>query len=320
MKYLITGCAGFIGFHVSLKLLNLGQNVIGVDNLNSYYDVKLKKSRLKILLKNPNFIFYKVDISNYKKFNEVFKKHKIDKICHLAAQAGVRYSIENPFLYEKCNCLGFLNILELSKKYKVNDLVFASSSSVYGNTNNIPFNEEMTIDKPNSLYAATKAANELYSYVYHYNFGINIVGLRFFTVYGPWGRPDMAYFIFSDALLKNKPIKIYNYGKMSRDFTFIDDIVDGVIKALEMASKIKYGIFNLGNSNPNTILDLVNILENEFGKKVKKELLPLPKGDVKTTFANINKSKTILGFEAKTDLKTGIKEFVKWYKKFYKIE
>ena len=317
MKYLITGCAGFIGFHLSKKLLEEGGFVIGIDNLNNYYDPQLKKERLEILRQYDNFSFSKTDIASYQALEKVFKKYSPEKVCHLAAQAGVRYSLTHPFVYEKTNMLGFLNILELMRKYKIKDLVFASSSSVYGGIKKIPFKEDMNINKPISLYAATKAANELYAYVYHHLYGINAIGLRFFTVYGPWGRPDMALFLFTKAILENKPIKVFNYGKMKRDFTYIDDIINGIVSSLNKVSKLGYEIFNLGCSSQVKLMDFIKAIEEELGKKAKKNMLPLQAGDVLQTYADVSKAKRLLGYQPKVKIKKGVKKFIKWYKEYY---
>jgi len=319
MKILVTGAAGFIGFHLSQKLLEKKVKVVGVDNLNRYYSPKLKKSRLEILKRYPHFSFYKIDISSYSQFKKVFEENKFDKICHLAAQAGVRYSLENPFVYEKSNMVGFLNLLELMRQFKIKNLVFASSSSVYGGIKKIPFKETMPINQPISLYAATKAANELYAYAYHHLFGINAVGLRLFTVYGPWGRPDMATFLFTEAILKGKPIKVFNYGKMKRDFTYIDDIVEAITSALEKVEKLGYEIINLGCSRPVLLLDFIKILEKKLGKKAKKEFLPLQPGDVLATYADISKAKKLLDYQPKVKIEEGLEKFANWYRDYYKV-
>jgi len=320
MKYLITGCAGFIGFHLARNLLQQNNEIVSVDNLNDYYDPKLKKDRLNILKQYDNFSFSQVDITDYQKLEKVFKEYSPKKVCHLAAQAGVRYSLTHPFVYEKTNMLGFLNILELMRKYKIKDLVFASSSSVYGGIKDIPFREDMNINKPISLYAATKAANELYAYVYHHLYGINAIGLRFFTVYGPWGRPDMALFLFTKAILENKPIKVFNYGKMKRDFTYIDDIVNGITSSLDKVSELGYEIFNLGCSDQIKLIDFIKAIEKELGKKAKKNMLPLQPGDVPETYADVTKAKKLLNYQPKVKIKEGVKKFIKWYKRYYGIE
>lgn len=319
MKYLVTGAAGFIGFHVSKKLLEQGNEVVGADNLNDFYNEGLKENRLNLLKKEAKFVFYKVDISDKAELEKIFEKEQFEKVCHLAAQAGVRHSIDDPFIYEKSNLLGFLNILEVSKRYKVMDLVYASSSSVYGKNDSVPFSEEAKIDKPVSFYAATKAANELFAHVYHDLYGMNLIGLRFFTVYGPWGRPDMSAFLFSDAIVKNKPIKVFNYGKMKRDFTYIDDIVNGICSALEKVRKIKYGVYNLGGSKPVKLLDFIAILEKEFNKKAIKELMPLQPGDMMETSADISNAQKDLDYKVSVTTEEGLSRFVKWYKSYYQV-
>lgn len=319
MVYLVTGCAGFIGFHLTQKLLQKNHQVIGVDNLNSYYDPVLKKARLEILKKHANFSFYQLDIAEFASFEKAFAENKIDKVCHLAAQAGVRYSLENPHIYEQSNMVGFLNLLELMRKYQLKDLVYASSSSVYGGIDKIPFSEDMKIDKPISLYAATKAANELYAHVYHHLYGFNTIGLRFFTVYGPWGRPDMALFLFTKAILENQPIKVFNNGKMKRDFTYIDDIVNGILLSLDKAPQLGYEVFNLGCSNQVELISFIEAIENKLGKKAKKEMLPLQPGDVPETYADVSKAKKMLGYQPKVMIKEGIGRFIDWYNEYYEI-
>jgi len=317
MIYLVTGSAGFIGFHLSQKLLQENHQVIGVDNLNNYYDPKLKKARLEILKKHANFSFYQLDIAEFASFEKVFAENKIDKVCHLAAQAGVRYSLENPHIYEQSNMVGFLNLLELMRQYKVKDLVYASSSSVYGGIKEIPFKEEAKINQPISLYAATKAANELYAHVYHHLYGLNTIGLRFFTVYGPWGRPDMALFLFTKAILENQPIKVFNQGQMKRDFTYVDDIVSGIVAALDKVSSLGYEVFNLGCADPVNLLDFIKTIEESLGKKAKKEFLPLQPGDVPNTYADISKAQKLLGYQPKIKIKKGVERFIDWYRKYY---
>lgn len=319
MLYLVTGSAGFIGFHLTKRLLEKGQEVVGVDNLNSYYDPQLKKARLTILKKFPRFSFYRLDIANLADFENVFTENKIDKVCHLAAQAGVRYSLENPHLYEQSNMVGFLNLLELMRQYEIKDLVYASSSSVYGGIKKIPFSERMKINKSISLYAATKAANELYAHVYHHLYGFNTIGLRFFTVYGPWGRPDMALFLFTKAILEDKPVKVFNQGQMKRDFTYIDDIVDGIMASLNKVSALGYEVFNLGCADPVNLLDFIKTIEKNLGKKAKKEFLPLRLGDVPNTFADVSKAKKLLGYQPKVKIEEGVGEFVNWYREYYKV-
>jgi len=314
-NYLVTGVAGFIGFHVAKFLLERGDTVFGIDNLNNYYDVCLKKDRLNILKQYAAFSFNKIDICNYKKLEKLFQKHDFYKVCHLAAQAGVRYSLINPFAYELSNGVGFLNIIELSKKYSIKQLVYASSSSVYGGNSKIPFSVKDDVNKPISLYAATKRSNELVAHTYHSLYNLSSVGLRFFTVYGPWGRPDMALFKFAKAILENKSIDVYNYGKMKRDFTYIDDIVSGVVSSLDKS--FSYEIFNLGNSNTVDLLYFIECIERELGKKGKKNLMEIQPGDVCETFADIEYSREKLGFDPKVKIEVGIKYFIDWYKKYY---
>lgn len=317
MKVLVTGSAGFIGFHTSLALLARGDKVIGVDNLNNYYDVSLKESRNKILLKNKNYKFYKSDIANYPSLLKIFSKEKPDKVIHLAAQAGVRYSISNPFAYEESNLKGFLSVLEGCRASGINSIVYASSSSVYGNNKKTPFSESDKVDEPISLYAATKKSNEETAYVYHNLFGINSIGLRFFTVYGPYGRPDMALFSFVKNIVEGKPIELYNNGEMERDFTYIDDIVEGVLLSLDKCKG--YEIINLGRGESRNLGEFVSSIESALKINAKKELLPLQKGDVLVTSADISKAKKLLGYSPKTSINDGIKKFVEWYKEYYKV-
>jgi len=312
---LVTGAAGFIGFHLSKKLLDMGERVVGVDNLNSYYDVNLKKARLEILKSNNNFAFYKEDIQNLDALKGIFRQHQVKIICNLAAQAGVRHSLKDPFSYQKSNLEGFLNLLELARKYKIENFVYASSSSIYGNNKKIPFSIDDRVDTPISLYAATKRANELIAHAYSHLYQIPCTGLRYFTVYGPWGRPDMALFLFTDAIFKKIPISVYNYGHMKRDFTYIDDIIEGTIAAIKRP--VPYDIFNLGNSNSVDLLDFIQILEEELGQEAEKNMMPIQPGDVAVTAADIQKSKKLLGFNPKTPLREGIKKFVAWYRQYY---
>jgi len=314
---LITGVAGFIGFHMARSLLEKGDRVIGIDNLNTYYDVSLKKARLEQIISHHNFTFYHEDINNLGALKTIFSHHHIDRICNLAAQAGVRYSIQNPFIYQESNIKGFLNLLEMARQFPVNNFVFASSSSVYGNNRKLPFAAEDNVDTPISLYGATKRANELMAYAYSHLFKIPLTGLRYFTVYGPWGRPDMALFLFARSMLDGRPIDIYNFGKMKRDFTYIDDIVDGTISAL--GNPFTYEIFNLGNSKVVELMELINIIEAELGIEAKKNLLPLQPGDVPETYADIEKTKKMLGFNPKTSIRTGIRKFLTWYRDYYEI-
>jgi UDP-glucuronate 4-epimerase len=314
---LVTGAAGFIGFHLSKKLLEMGHRVVGIDNLNPYYDVSLKEARLELLRPYKDFRFYREDIQNGSALKEIFQQHPISRICNLAAQAGVRYSLIDPFSYEKSNLEGFLHLLELAREYQVSNFVFASSSSVYGSNKKIPFSVQDRTDTPVSLYGASKKANELMAYAYNHLFRIPCTGLRYFTVYGPWGRPDMALFLFTEAILHKRPINVYNHGRMKRDFTYIDDVVDGTIAALE--TPFSFEIFNLGNSDAIQLLDFINILEEELGQKARKNMMPLQPGDVPTTSADIQKSREMLGFSPKITIREGIRRFVAWYRSYYKI-
>jgi UDP-glucuronate 4-epimerase len=313
---LVTGAAGFIGFHVSRRLLEEKHTVIGVDNLNPYYDVALKKRRLKILQDYSRFHFYSNDLQDYEAMREIFRQNPLGKVCNLAAQAGVRHSLTDPFSYQRSNIEGFLNLLELARDFPIQNLVYASSSSVYGGNRNIPFRVDDRVDTPVSLYAATKRADELMAHAYSHLYKIPCTGLRYFTVYGPWGRPDMALFLFTEAILKGRPIDVYNHGNMKRDFTYIDDIVDGTIQALRTPSI--YEIFNLGNSKSVGLMEFIGILEEELGREAKKNMLPMQPGDVPETCADIQKSKKVLGFEPRTTLQDGIRKFVAWYRRYYK--
>ncbi|MBW3020239.1 GDP-mannose 4,6-dehydratase [Candidatus Woesearchaeota archaeon] len=319
MNILLTGGAGFIGSHVASKLLKRGDNVVIIDNFNDYYDPKLKHDRIKSLIKSyPKVKVYSGDITNLKLLDSIFKKHNFEKVCHLAAQAGVRYSIENPFIYEHWNNLGTLNILELSVKHKIKNLVYASSSSVYGGNKKYPFSEKDNVDTPISLYAATKKCNELYAHTYNKIHGLKSTGLRFFTVYGPFGRPDMALFKFTKSILEDKPIDVYNKGNMIRDFTYVDDIADGVIKSIDKVHECE--VFNLGNNKPVTLKYFISTIEKNLSKKAKKNLMGMQKGDVPKTYANINKAKKMLKWQPKTSIEDGIKNFIEWYKEYYKIQ
>jgi UDP-glucuronate 4-epimerase len=318
---LVTGVAGFIGSHVASELIKRGDVVLGVDNMNDYYDVKLKKDRLKHFFgayKKDKFEFFKVDVSNYNAMEKIFKKHKIDKICHLAAQAGVRYSIENPFAYTKSNVDGTLVMFELARRFGIKTVIYASSSSVYGGNEKVPFSVTDSVDRPISIYAATKRMDELMAHTYHHLFKINMTGLRFFTVYGPYGRPDMAAYLFADSMVKGKNINVFNNGEMKRDFTYITDIVDGVISALDKG--YQYEIFNLGNSNTVELNYFIEVIEKELNVKAKKNLMPLQQGDVPMTFADIEKSKEMLGFSPKVKVEEGIHNFVEWYKVYHNIK
>ncbi len=316
MTTLLTGSAGFIGFHTALKLLEKGDTVIGVDNFNDYYDPSLKEDRNKILEKFPNYTLLRGDIADLDFVKKIFAEHKIDRICHLGAQAGVRYSIKNPYAYIDSNIVGFMNLINESKNAGVLNFVFASSSSIYGNQDKSPFSEDFVTDKPISLYAATKKANELMAYTYHHLYGMHCTGLRFFTVYGPWSRPDMAMIIFAKNILEGKPIQIFNNGEMLRDFTYVEDIVDGILKSLE--KNHPFEIINLGNNEPVKLSHMVETMERAFGKTAEKEYLPMQPGDVLNTFADVRKAKEILGWEPTTAFERGIEEFAKWYREYYK--
>jgi len=318
MKILVTGAAGFIGYHLSEKLLDEGFEVLGVDNLNSYYDVTLKYARLKKLEINKNFSFKKVNIQNKDELSKVFKYFNPEKVVNLAAQAGVRYSIENPYAYLDSNIIGFLNIIELCRHNKVKGLIYASSSSVYGGNTKMPFSIKDKVDKPLALYGATKKANELIAYSYSYLYGLNSTGLRYFTVYGPWGRPDMAMFIFTKNILEGKPILVFNNGKMKRDFTFIDDIINGTLTSIK--KNYKNEVFNLGNNISENLLDMINIIEKELNQKAIIEYKPMQPGDVKESFADIEYSKEKLDFIPKTKIYEGIPKFINWYKNYYNIK
>jgi len=326
MRILVTGAAGFIGFHLSKRLLGDGHEVIGYDNLSDYYDVTLKEARLEELKKHSKFNFIKADLEDKEKVDLVFSENKPEYVIHLAAQAGVRYSLENPRAYIDSNIVGFLNILEACRQNAdiIKHLIFASSSSVYGGNTKFPFSTDDKVDNPVSLYAATKKSNELMAHVYSHLFKIPSTGLRFFTVYGPWGRPDMAAFLFADEITKNKPIKVFNHGKMMRDFTYIDDIVEGIVKLIEKApgtiarsEDINFKVYNIGNNNPVELEYFIELLENELGKKAIKEYLPIQPGDVPKTYADIVDLERDIGFKPETTIEQGIKEFVKWYKDFY---
>lgn len=313
---LVTGAAGFIGSATCEALLKKGVSVVGVDNFNDYYDVKLKRDRVKNL--KDKCRIYECDIADLKALEKIFSRNKVDQVCHLAAQAGVRYSLTNPFVYENSNVLGSLNLLEICRRQGIKSFIYASSSSVYGNNKKIPFSVDDPVEQPISLYAATKRSVELMAYSYHHLFGIHSTGLRIFTVYGPWGRPDMALFKFTQSILDEKPIGVYNYGKMKRDFTFITDIVNGILAALE--KNYPFEIFNLGNSNTVEVLYFIECIEKALKKKAKMNLLPLQPGDVLETYADIEKSKKMLGFDPKMRIEEGVKKFVEWYKEYYEIK
>lgn len=335
MKILLTGSAGFIGMTTALKLLARGDEVVGIDNLNDYYDVTLKESRLNRLLPHANFRFIKLDVADREGMATLFATEKFDRVIHLAAQAGVRYSLQNPHAYIESNIVGFTNILEGCRHSKVQHLVYASSSSVYGGNTKMPFSEHDSVDHPVSLYAASKKANELMAHTYSHLFGLPTTGLRFFTVYGPWGRPDMALFLFTKAILAGKPIDVFNHGDMMRDFTFVDDIVEGVVRVLDRVpqanpaydavaadpatSSAPYRVFNIGNNNPVRLLDFIGCIEDALGKKAEKRLLPLQDGDVPATYANTDALNDWVGFVPGTPVRDGIGRFVAWYRDYYKV-
>ena len=319
MTILITGAAGFIGSRLTLELLKSGKNVVGLDNLNDYYDVNLKKYRLKKLCSYKKFSFHKLDLSKTRNLEKILKKYKIKKICHLAAQAGVRYSLKNPKIYLKYNIDGFLNILEACRQFDKIKLVYASSSSVYGGNKKVPFSVLDDVSKPVSIYAVTKRSNELMAESYSKLFKLNIIGLRFFTVYGPWGRPDMAIWMFTEAMLKKHKINVFNNGNLSRDFTYIDDIIKGIRASLDFNFKNKnslHHIFNLGNNKPVTVNKMIATLEKILSVKAKKNFLPMQPGDVKRTFADIKSSKKLLGFNPSYPLEEGLIRFTEWYKSY----
>jgi UDP-N-acetyl-D-glucosamine/UDP-N-acetyl-D-galactosamine dehydrogenase len=323
-KILVTGCAGFIGFHLADRLLKEGYTVIGLDNLNDYYDVSLKHSRLAILQKNENFIFIEASIEDNEAIKKLFSEHWMPIVVHLAAQAGVRYSLENPEAYISSNIVGFMNILEACRNHNVEHLIYASSSSVYGSNTKMPFSVQDRVDHPISLYAATKKANELMAHTYSYLYNLKTTGLRFFTVYGPWGRPDMALFKFTKAILEGREIDIYNYGKMKRDFTYIDDIIEGIFRLINKGDttseeKVPYKVYNIGNNQPVELMKFISILEDKLGKKAKKNFLPIQAGDVPETFADIDDLMRDVGFRPETPIEKGIEQFVEWYKSYYKI-
>ncbi len=331
---LVTGCAGFIGFHVVKKLIKKNINVIGIDNINSYYSTKLKKDRLLVLEKFKNFKFHKIDLTNKKKLEHLVVKYKINYIVNLAAQAGVRYSIKNPFAYLKSNLIGFTNILEVARNNNVRHLVYASSSSVYGASKRQPYIEKDLAAHPLAFYGATKRSNELMAHAYSHLYNLPTTGLRFFTVYGPWGRPDMALFLFVKNISSGRPINIFNYGNHTRDFTYIDDIVECVCKLIFKIPKRKknikfndpstssapFEILNIGNSSPTKLMDYVKEIEKQLGKKAIKKFLPIQKGDIGSTFASKKKLYKKIKFVPKTSIKQGIKKFINWYLDYYKIK
>ena len=335
MKILVTGTAGFIGNHVALKLLERGDEVIGIDNVNDYYDVNLKLARLDRIKSHPAFTDIRVDLEDREKIPAAFAEHKPDRVIHLAAQAGVRYSIENPLAYIDANLQGFANILEGCRHNNVEHLTYASSSSVYGANTSMPFSVHDNIDHPLSLYAATKKANELMAHTYSHLYQLPTTGLRFFTVYGPWGRPDMALFLFTRSILAGQPIDVFNQGKHKRDFTYIDDIVEGVIRTMDHVAEpnpqwssdqpdpgtslAPYRIYNIGNNQPVELMRFIEVLEDNLGKKANKNFLPLQPGDVPATFANVEDLIRDVDYKPETSIETGISNFVKWYRNFYQV-
>jgi len=333
MKILVTGAAGFIGFHVVRALLERGDEVVGVDNLNDYYDVRLKEARLKALEPHARYAFRKIDIAERGAMAELFVGGGFERVVHLAAQPGVRYSLENPFAYVDSNLVGFMNVLEGCRHHRIAHLVYATSSSVYGANESLPFSVHDNVDHPVSLYAATKKANELMAHAYSHLYGLPTTGLRFFTVYGPWGRPDMSPFLFTRAILEGRPIKVFNHGRHRRDFTYIDDIVEGVIRTLDRipagnpdwsgvepdpgSSRAPWKVYNIGNSEPVELLTYIGLIEQALGKTAEKELLPAQPGDVEETYADVSDLVRDIGYRPHTPLKEGIEKFVAWYRGFY---
>ena len=336
LKYnnaLVTGVAGFIGFHLARRLLQDGCQVVGIDNLNPYYEVTLKEARLEKLKDEPAFSLYKLDLSDREQLGDVFGGMGFDVVVNMAAQAGVRYSIENPHAYVDSNLVGFVNLLECCRHQQVKHLVFASSSSVYGANTKMPFSVHHNVDHPVSLYAATKKANELMAHTYSHLYQLPCTGLRFFTVYGPWGRPDMALFLFTKAILEDRPIHVFNNGKMQRDFTYIDDIIEGVVRVMGKlpeanpgwdgdapdpgTSSAPYKVYNIGNNNPVELITFIEVIESVLGKKARKEFMDMQPGDVAATYADVDDLMVDVGFKPATPIETGIKRFVEWFKEFY---
>jgi len=335
LKILVTGAAGFIGSALSIRLLERGDEVVGVDNLNDYYDVRLKRSRLERLEKYPGFKFFKTDLVDAVAIEKLFESGQFLSVAHLAAQAGVRYSLTHPHAYIQANIVGFMNVLEGCRKTSVGHLVYASSSSVYGANTNMPFSVHDNVDHPVSLYAASKKANELMAHTYSHLYKLPTTGLRFFTVYGPWGRPDMSLFLFTQSILQGNPIAVFNYGNHRRDFTYVDDIVEGVVRVIDQpatanplwsgdkpdpgTSQSPYRVYNIGNNNPVNLMDFIRTLEDCLGKEAKKNLLPLQLGDVPDTYADVSDLVTDFGYKPQTPLKEGIGQFVDWYKSYYGV-
>ena len=315
MRILVTGVAGFIGMHCAKRLLERGDEVVGIDNLSPYYSVQLKKDRLS-QLEHPKFSFKEIDIADAESLQRVFAASKPQAVLHLAAQAGVRYSLENPDAYIQTNLVGFANVLECCRRHPPGHLVYASSSSVYGANSELPWSESQNVDRPVSLYAATKKSNELLAHAYSHLFGLNTTGLRYFTVYGPWGRPDMSAFLFAQAILQGKPIQVFNHGDMQRDFTYIDDIVEGTLRVLDQP--VRNAVYNIGNHQPVGLLDYIAALERAFGKQAKLEMKPMQPGDVKATYADTSALRAAVGFAPSTSLETGLQRFASWYRQYYK--
>jgi UDP-glucuronate 4-epimerase len=331
---LVTGAAGFIGFHLAKRLLNDGYQVVGLDNMNPYYDVSLKKARLEDLKKEANFTFFQADLCDRPTLEDLFARQAFEVVVNLAAQAGVRYSLENPHAYVDSNLVGFINLLECCRHQAAKHLVFASSSSVYGANTRMPFSVHHNVDHPVSLYAATKKANELMAHTYSHLYRLPCTGLRFFTVYGPWGRPDMALFLFTRAILEDKPIKVFNHGKMQRDFTYIDDIIEGVVRVMGRlpeanadwsgdapdpgTSSAPYRVYNIGNNNPVELIKFIEVIEDALGKKAKKEMMDIQPGDVAATYADVDDLIKDVGFKPDTPIEVGIKRFVEWFKGYYR--
>jgi UDP-glucuronate 4-epimerase len=336
MKFLVTGAAGFIGYYTAERLLAAGHQVIGIDNLNDYYDVGLKMARLDLLADKPAFQFIKLDLADREGMAQLFAEHKFQRVIHLGAQAGVRYSLENPLAYADSNLIGHINVLEGCRHNKVEHLLYASSSSVYGLNRKLPFATEDSVDHPISLYAATKKANELMSHSYSHLYGLPTTGLRFFTVYGPWGRPDMALFKFTKAILAGENIDVYNHGEMYRDFTYIDDIAEAIVRLQAIipqpneawtveqgspaSSSAPYRVYNIGNSNPVKLMEYISALEQALGIEARKNMLPMQPGDVLDTSADTAELYRVIGFKPETGVEEGVKRFVEWYKSFYKVQ
>lgn len=334
-KYLVTGAAGFIGFHTSQRLLERGDRVVGLDNLNDYYDVRLKQDRLAQLEGQDGFRFQRTDLEDQQTITSLFREEQFDVVIHLAAQAGVRYSLENPGAYIASNVVGFTNILEGCRHHGVRHLTYASSSSVYGANTTMPFSVHQNVDHPVSLYAATKKANELMAHTYSHLYGLPTTGLRFFTVYGPWGRPDMALFMFTKAILEGRPIDVYNHGRMKRDFTYIDDIVEGVVRVADQiatgnpdwsgdqpdpgTSRAPYKIYNIGNHQPVELMHFISVLEKSLGAQATKKMLPMQPGDVPATYADVDDLMQAVGFRPQTTIEDGIARFVSWYREYYRV-